>query len=275
MAGCIPLLLSWIYHRFLRFCPNTLAQTTWPLASRLIGYQQPDRDRQEGRLLRLREALDRSDIDRFRWTPYDTHELQVIVPDWIRSHLEIYTWRSAVPVVCFNMVHMHHVDRVLRQYGGEQPVPMAPVDLTRLMTSTGRGEDRWWPDTLNRWYDGWRGRGNREMTLDVCSPDLSVTTTHPRDDLVMPEDAPGHRRRAEAMGTGRRPPANADPQRPPANARDRRRRERIGVRVGRDPAQEEADKIARMRMRAMQETRHTFLRPGHSGLIGALSVAEM
>ncbi|MED6129038.1 hypothetical protein PIB30_103853, partial [Stylosanthes scabra] len=99
----------------------------------------------------------------FRWTPYDTHELQAIVPDWIRSHQEIYTWRSAMPVVCFNMVHMHHVDRVLRQYGGEQPVPRDPVDLPRLMTSTGRGEDRWWPGTLSTWYEGWRGRGSQEL----------------------------------------------------------------------------------------------------------------
>ncbi|MED6224595.1 hypothetical protein PIB30_085635 [Stylosanthes scabra] len=55
-------------------------------SSQLIGFQQPDRDRQEGRLLRWREELDRSDIARFRWTPYNTHELQAIVPDWIRSH---------------------------------------------------------------------------------------------------------------------------------------------------------------------------------------------
>ncbi|MED6179128.1 hypothetical protein PIB30_114276, partial [Stylosanthes scabra] len=103
----------------------------------------------------------------FRWTPYDGHELQAIVPDWIRSHLEIYTWRSAVPVVCFNMVHMHHVDRVLRQYGGEQPVPRAPVDLTRLMTSTGRGEDRWWPGALRSWYDGWRARGSQEVLVSI------------------------------------------------------------------------------------------------------------
>ncbi|MED6199573.1 hypothetical protein PIB30_077188 [Stylosanthes scabra] len=183
----------------------------------------------------------------FRWTPYDVHELQTIVPDWIRSHLEIYTWRSAVPVVCFNMVHMHHVDRVLRQYGGEQPVPRAPVDLTRLMTSTGRGEDRWWPDTLRSWYDGWRGRGSQQAAVGVgrflsqgrrlddprwmfAPPDLPFTTTHPRDDLAMPEEAPARRRR---------------PPQPPANARDRRRRERMGVRVGGEEAREEADLFAR------------------------------
>ncbi|MED6190527.1 hypothetical protein PIB30_106771 [Stylosanthes scabra] len=93
------------------------------------------------------------------------------------------------------MVHMHHVDRVLRQYGGEQPVPRAPLDLTRLMTSTGRGEDRWWPGTLRSWYDGWRGRGSQQgCRLDdprwmFAPPDLPFTTTHPRDDLAMPEEA--------------------------------------------------------------------------------------
>ncbi|MED6130227.1 hypothetical protein PIB30_115954, partial [Stylosanthes scabra] len=72
-------------------------------------------------------------------------------------------------------------------------------------------------------------------------PDLPFTTTHPRDDLAMPEEAPACRRRAAAVGTGRRPPANAEPHRPPANARDRRRRERMGVRVGGEEAREEAD----------------------------------
>ncbi|MED6209816.1 hypothetical protein PIB30_058296 [Stylosanthes scabra] len=92
----------------------------------------------------------------FRWTPYDTQELQAIVPDWLHSRGEVYTWRSIVPVVCFNYVHMHHVDRVLRQYGGEQPVPRAPVDVTRYMSSTGRGEDVWWPERLSTWYNAWR-----------------------------------------------------------------------------------------------------------------------
>ncbi|MED6156472.1 hypothetical protein PIB30_014691 [Stylosanthes scabra] len=57
----------------------------------------------------------------------------------------------------------------------------------------------------------------------------------------MPEEAPACRRRAAAVVRGRRQLANADPHRPPANARDRRRRERIGVRGVEDEAQEEAN----------------------------------
>ncbi|MED6194872.1 hypothetical protein PIB30_032655 [Stylosanthes scabra] len=184
--------------------------------ARLIGFQQPDRDRQEGRLLRWREELDRSDIAQFRWTLYDVHELQAIIPDWIRFHLEIYTWRSAVPVVCFNM-----------GFSGTQEYftwYVAAVGVGRFLSQGRRLDDPCWM---------------------FAPPDLPFTTTHPRDDLAMPEEAPARRRRAAAVGTGRRPPANADPRRPPVNARDRRRRERMGVRVGGEEAREEADLFAR------------------------------
>ncbi|MED6200037.1 hypothetical protein PIB30_081391, partial [Stylosanthes scabra] len=102
----------------------------------------PARDQQEGRLLRWRARLDRVSVEQFRWTPYDSPEMQALIPDWMRAQPEVHTWRSAVPVVCFNFVHMHHIDRVIRQYGGEQPVPRLPVDVTRYMASIGRGADR-------------------------------------------------------------------------------------------------------------------------------------
>ncbi|MED6189348.1 hypothetical protein PIB30_095111, partial [Stylosanthes scabra] len=90
-----------------------------------------------------------------------------------------------------------------------------------------------------------QGRRLDDPRWMFAPPDLPFTTTHPRDDLAMPEEAPARRRRAAAVGTGRRPPANADPHRPPANARDRRRREMMGVRVGGEEAREEADLFAR------------------------------
>ncbi|MED6140432.1 hypothetical protein PIB30_093192, partial [Stylosanthes scabra] len=181
--------------------------------------------------------------------------------------------------------------RVL-QHDAHASRPWSPMDLTRLMTSTGRGEDRWWPGTLRSWYDGWRGRGSPQVLVSIhaCTdfrgtqeyftwyvaavgagrflsqarrlddprwmfapPDLPSSTAHPRDDLAMPEEAPARRRRAAGVGRGRRPPANADPRRPPANARDRRRRERMGVRVGGEEAQEEAEEEAELYARYEDE----------------------
>ncbi|MED6117161.1 hypothetical protein PIB30_107430 [Stylosanthes scabra] len=128
---------------------------------------------------------------------------------------------------------MHHVDRVIRQYGGEQPIPRAPVDVTRWMNVTARGDDVWWPHRLATWYAGWMRRGTREVMVSVhagdpCGtqeyfgwylhavrpdrflsreedlldlrwnippPDIPAAAAHERDDLVMPRDEPAPRRR--------------------------------------------------------------------------------
>ncbi|MED6227498.1 hypothetical protein PIB30_114139, partial [Stylosanthes scabra] len=134
---------------------------------RLVGAPQPARDQQEGRLLRWRARLDQVSVEQFRWTPYDSPEMQALIPDWMRAQPEVHTWRSAVPVVCFNFVHMHHIDRVIRQYGGEQPVPRLPVDVTRYMSSTGGGDDVWWPQRLSTWYEGWQRRRSPEVLVTV------------------------------------------------------------------------------------------------------------
>ncbi|MED6148469.1 hypothetical protein PIB30_053454 [Stylosanthes scabra] len=93
--------------------------------------------------------------------------MQALIPDWMRAHPEVYTWRSAMPVVCFNFVHMHHIDRVIRQYGGEQPVPRLPVDVTRYMSSIGREDDVWRPQRLSTWYEGWQRRRSPEVLVTV------------------------------------------------------------------------------------------------------------
>ncbi|MED6158766.1 hypothetical protein PIB30_035786 [Stylosanthes scabra] len=180
----------------------------------------------------------------FRWTPYDVPGIQALIPDWMRSAGEVYTWRSVVPVVCFNYVHMHHVDRVIRQYGGEQPIPRAPVDITRWMTVTARGDDMWWPHRLATWYAGWMRRGTREVMVSVRPdrflsreedlldprwnippPDIPAAAAHDRDDLVMPGDEPAPRRRAAPEPR----PRQAAPARGKLTRRDQRRRAQMLV----------------------------------------------
>ncbi|MED6140324.1 hypothetical protein PIB30_092055 [Stylosanthes scabra] len=177
----------------------------------------------------------------------------------MRSQPEVYTWRSAVPVVCFNFVHMHHIDRVIRQYGGEQPIPRLPVDEMKHMSSTGRGDDVWWPTRLNTWrspevlvtvhfgghprstqqYYEWFARIARRgrflsRALDLADPrwtlapaGIPAAAVHPRDDLVMPDDALAPRRRQAQEPR----PRQATPMRGKLSRRDQRRRLRM-VEVG-------------------------------------------
>ncbi|MED6131667.1 hypothetical protein PIB30_011818 [Stylosanthes scabra] len=147
-------------------------------------------------------------------------------------------------MVCFNFVGMHHIDRVIRQYGGEQPIPRHPVDVTRFMNTTARGDDVWWPTRLQTWYDGWRRRRSPKVigtvhaygdpflagTADLndprwnmAPPDLPAEPVHARDELTMPDDAPAPRRR-----TAREPPPRtAAPARGKVRRQDQRRMTRM------------------------------------------------
>ncbi|MED6209247.1 hypothetical protein PIB30_052882 [Stylosanthes scabra] len=175
-------------------------------------------------------------LSQFRWTPYDTPELQALIPDWMRSQVEIYTWRSAVLVVSFNFMHMHHIDRGIRQYGGEQPIPRSPVDVTSYMSNTGRGEDVWWPDRLSTWYTGGGIGGPQRQgrflshagdlanpQWNLAPPDIPHAAMHSRDDLVMPDDAPAPRKR-QVRETR---PRQAGPMRGKLSLRDQRKRARM------------------------------------------------
>ncbi|MED6169385.1 hypothetical protein PIB30_020861 [Stylosanthes scabra] len=217
-----------------RLVPPEFAVDAWPLAERLIGSRQGSRDVQEGRLLRWRARIDILTWDEIRWTPYDTLGIQALIPDWMRSQGEVDTWHSAMPVVCFNFVGMHHIDRVIRQYGGEQLVPRHPVDVTRFMNITARGDDVWWPTRLQTWYDGWGRRRSPEVmvTVHACGDQRGIRQYYDwyvgvaagiRDELTMPDDAPAPRRRT----TREPPPRTAVPVRGRVRRRDQRRRTRM------------------------------------------------
>ncbi|RYR18770.1 hypothetical protein Ahy_B03g063381 [Arachis hypogaea] len=63
------------------------------------------------------------DVDRIAVAEQNQHEMKFVEEE------EWGTCMSVVPFVCFNIVQFHHVDRVKRQFNGEQPVPGAPVNL--------------------------------------------------------------------------------------------------------------------------------------------------
>ncbi|RYR12095.1 hypothetical protein Ahy_B04g069621 isoform B [Arachis hypogaea] len=121
IAGCMPLLVSWIYHRFPCFSPTGYDVVRFPLASKymkvLAGLAQQSIDRHDGRILSLRRRIDALTFEQFHCTPYDDVELCQIAPDWLMTDAELYTWRDVVPIVCFHFVEFHHIDMVKRQLG--------------------------------------------------------------------------------------------------------------------------------------------------------------
>ncbi|MED6160016.1 hypothetical protein PIB30_047556 [Stylosanthes scabra] len=111
---------------------------------------------------------------------------RAIEPAWVNEMGEIQTWLATVPIVLFMYVRFHHVDRVKRQFGSEQPVPLDPVNLDGFLRASARGDDRWWPDELAYWYGFWRNRRSRDHQIQI-----------ERDPIVLPRDALARGRRAQ------------------------------------------------------------------------------
>ncbi|MED6158954.1 hypothetical protein PIB30_037763 [Stylosanthes scabra] len=125
-------------------------------------------------MLELRHQLDRIAFDEFVWTPYALPAWRDIEPDWVHEDGETETWRAVVPLLLFMYARFHHVDQVKRQFGSEQPIPADPVNLDGFFTVSARGDDKWWPNELQYWYELWNNRRAGEHQIQIVQTTLSV-----------------------------------------------------------------------------------------------------
>ncbi|QHO29545.1 uncharacterized protein DS421_8g225950 [Arachis hypogaea] len=91
-------------------------------------------------------------------------------PLWLKEEAEWGTWMFIIPLVCFNIVEFYLSDRVKGHFNGEQLVFGDLVNVDMFLTTTGRGEDIWWPTKLCEWYDRWSaqfGEGDR-ISIQSC-----------------------------------------------------------------------------------------------------------
>ncbi|QHO00135.1 uncharacterized protein DS421_13g403870 [Arachis hypogaea] len=114
IASCTPLLMSWIYQRFSQWCPPDRGIYQYPLAS----------SSKVG--INIRPG---SCIRGFRSTGYGSMRL------------------STMTLQC-------SLCSRTSSFNGEQQVPGTPVNRDKYLTTTGRGEDVWWSERLQQWYDG-------------------------------------------------------------------------------------------------------------------------
>ncbi|KAG8481352.1 hypothetical protein CXB51_026288 [Gossypium anomalum] len=103
----------------------------------------------------------------FQWTPYEDPVIWAVISD---EHLQNpNAWHVKVPLVNFAIVEMHQSDRVLRQFGFRQPIPMAPevlddyhkIDLRQLHTDW----PRFWSHYIQMWEDQYNYIPNREPII--------------------------------------------------------------------------------------------------------------
>ena len=78
-----------------------------------------------------------------------------------------------MPLICIHIVEWHYPNRVLRQFGLQQPIPHEPFDLDALHQHNLRAHDTDWPETHARWVSLWGRRAH-----NVVGGQPSSTSIH-------------------------------------------------------------------------------------------------
>ncbi|KAH1247550.1 Serine/threonine-protein phosphatase 7 long form [Glycine max] len=157
----------WAWERCPTLAPSVIPpqQQNAPLAYRWLGGELHHIGNDN--LLEFRRKLDVMKRDEFVWVPYAGHvEMNLSQVCFIGSVL----WTCIVPLICFQKVEWHQPDRVMRQFGMQQPIPgpvMQPEnihDLT-LKGKEGRNWMRLMQPALNEWNSRYERRGEIAETL--------------------------------------------------------------------------------------------------------------
>ncbi|MFQ6653274.1 hypothetical protein Gotur_024755, partial [Gossypium turneri] len=119
---------------FLR--PRVNHPYTFPLITRwnhLASYARLPSSLEDIRLL-----LDQRSEAEFQWTPYEDPAIRAVIPEEFLQNPQ--AWHVKVVLVNYATVEPHQTNRVLRQFGCRQPIPVDPkvfddqhkVDLRQL-----------------------------------------------------------------------------------------------------------------------------------------------
>ncbi|KAF1876187.1 hypothetical protein Lal_00006818, partial [Lupinus albus] len=91
----------------------------------------------------------------FVWTPYQNIDFMGQIPDMARSR---------VPLICFAIVEWHAADRVMRQFGLQQPIPQDPINLQKQHKMDLRGKNDYnWQQKHDQWIQIWNHREDYVM----------------------------------------------------------------------------------------------------------------
>ncbi|RYR04253.1 hypothetical protein Ahy_B06g083889 [Arachis hypogaea] len=108
-------------------------------------------------VVRFRHDIDY--MDEFEWRPYDG----LIIPDELHGHLEVCD--IIAPLLSFECIEWHPVDRVMHRFGYTQPPPRPakdiPVDQHCIVLCRVQLHD--WTVLHGVWIAEWRNRRNTRL----------------------------------------------------------------------------------------------------------------
>ncbi|KAF1881901.1 hypothetical protein Lal_00038543 [Lupinus albus] len=142
IGGCLLLLQSWAYDRIPMLAPRLNVPTTnlFPLVRRWSQHLITTNILGHATNI-IRSMLDRLRIDQ--------------ISDMARSRL---------PLICFAIVEWHAADRVMRQFGLQQPIPQDPINLQKQHKMDLRGKNDYnWQQKHDQWIQIWNHREDYVM----------------------------------------------------------------------------------------------------------------
>lgn len=100
------------------------------------------------------------------WQPYTPERLASLPDTFVRDQ---YVWRTIAPLVCFDIVEWHRPDRVLRQFGLHQAIPVHCDTEVKLHSIDRRGRHHYdWRAYHGRYIQLWEAR---EENIATGEPD--------------------------------------------------------------------------------------------------------
>lgn len=113
-------------------------------------------------LILYRDQLDQQIDDQMIWQPY-TPERLALLPDICLKDQDV--WQTIAPLICFDVIEWHRPDRVLRQYGLHQGIPVSCDTEAKLHAIDKRGRNHYeWPIYHRRYIELWEARKDNIAT---------------------------------------------------------------------------------------------------------------
>ncbi|KAH1122942.1 hypothetical protein J1N35_006102 [Gossypium stocksii] len=208
IGSCLSLLQSWARYRLLFLRPRMNHPHTFPLITRwnhsasYVGIPTSLED--------IRLLLDQRSEAQFEWTPYEDPTVRAVIPDELFQNPNI--WHVKAPMVTYAIVEMHQSDRVLRQFGFRQSIPVTPEKLDDEHEIDLRQPNTDWPRYWSNYIEMWENRYDYIPTQEpiivaelACVPEyMSWFRIHGKPYLLSEEE----RRRQIRVERERRGPLN-------------------------------------------------------------------
>ncbi|XP_014627600.1 serine/threonine-protein phosphatase 7 long form homolog [Glycine max] len=142
IGGMCILIQMWAWERCTTLAPK---RTPPVIENKPLGHRWLRRGNQHignDDLRVFRRKLDLMKRHEFVWEPYTPTVMAALPQICVVGSV---VWFAVVPLICFHVVEWHQPDRVLRQYGLQQPIPGCPSQPQNLhgITLKGKQDENW------------------------------------------------------------------------------------------------------------------------------------